>query len=114
MRWIGCGSTVENAGPRDFASDGLESDAAGNLYLTDYEHNAIKKRSAAGAMSTVVQDPRLIWPDTLSVAANGYLYVTANQLNRQASFHEGNDLRKQPYALFRVKIDQKPVHLIRP
>ena len=29
-----------------------------------------------------VHDPRLLWPDTLSPAADGYLYVTANQLHR--------------------------------
>ena len=56
-------------------------------------------------------DPRILWPDTLSVAASGYLYFTANQLHRQARFHEGKDLRKKPHTLFRVKIDAGPVLL---
>jgi sugar lactone lactonase YvrE len=45
----------------------------------------------------------------MSVAADGYLYFTANQLHRQAGFHEGVDKRERPYTLFRVKIDGGPV-----
>jgi hypothetical protein len=47
----------------------------------------------------------------MSVASDGYLYFTANQLHRQAQFHEGEDLREKPYSLFRIKIDAGPVHL---
>jgi len=54
---------------------------------------------------------RLMWPDTLSVAADGYLYVTANQLHRQARYQRGQDLRRKPYTLFRVRIDAQPVLL---
>ena len=96
---------------RKFASDGLESDAAGNVYLTDWEHNAINVRQPDGTYKTLVNDARLWWPDTLSVAADGYLYVTANQLHRQGKFNWGNDLRQKPYYLFRYKIDAKPVLL---
>jgi sugar lactone lactonase YvrE len=52
-----------------------------------------------------------LWPDTLSLATDGYLYVTANQLHRQARFHKGRDLRRRPYTLFRVRIDAQPVLL---
>tara|TARA_R100000306_G_scaffold54193_2_gene51278 strand:+ start:71007 stop:72194 length:1188 start_codon:yes stop_codon:yes gene_type:complete len=86
------------------ASDGLESDATGAVYATDYEHNAIHKRHADGSWTTIANDPRILWPDTLSVAADGYLYFTANQLHRQPGFHGGKDLRKKPYSLFRVKL----------
>ena len=47
----------------------------------------------------------------MSVASDGYLYFTANQLHRQAQFHEGQDLRVKPYTLFRVRIDAGPVLL---
>jgi hypothetical protein len=53
----------------------------------------------------LVSDPRMIWPDTLSATGtDGYLYFTANQLNRQKQFHNGKDLRQQPYAIFRFPI----------
>lgn len=93
------------------ASDGLESDAQGHVYAGDYEHNGIRQRQVDGEWKTIVHDPRVLWPDTMSVAADGYLYFTANQLNRQAGFHEGVDLRQKPYTLFRVKIDGTPIVL---
>ncbi len=102
---------VEDLGVRPFASDGLESDAQGRLYLTDYEHNAVMRRNADGSYDTLVCDPRTLWPDTLSVAADGYLYFTANQLHRQKQFHGGKDLRAKPYSVLRVKIDGTPVAL---
>ena len=68
-------------------------------------------RSSRSSNFTIAQDPRILWPDTLSIATSGYLYFTANQLHRQARFHEGKDLRKKPHTLFRVKIDAGPVLL---
>jgi sugar lactone lactonase YvrE len=93
------------------ASDGLESDSQGHVYAGDYEHNSIRQRQTDGEWKTIVHDPRVLWPDTMSVASDGYLYFTANQLNRQAGFHEGVDLRQKPYTLFRVKIDGSPIVL---
>jgi sugar lactone lactonase YvrE len=90
------------------ASDGLESDANGAVYAGDYEHNGIRKRLADGSWQTIVHDPRVLWPDTLSVGPDGYLYFIANQLQRQAGFHNGKDLREKPYSLLRVKIDAAP------
>lgn len=90
------------------ASDGLEADANGAIYAGDYEHNGIRKRLANGTWQTIVHDPRVLWPDTLSVGPDGYLYFTANQLQRQAGFHDGKDLREKPYSLLRVKIDAAP------
>ncbi|MDB5770223.1 MAG: hypothetical protein V7606_4923 [Burkholderiales bacterium] len=104
-------ATVADEGNKGGASDGLESDAAGNVYATNYEHNAILRRNQDGEWDAVAHDPRLLWPDTLSLATDGYLYVTANQLHRQARFHQGQDLRRKPYALFRVRVDEKPVML---
>ncbi len=106
-------AAVTNEGDRGGASDGLESDAAGNIYCTNYEHNAILRRSPDMHWETVTHDPRLLWPDTLSLASDGYLYVTANQLHRQARFHKGRDLRQKPYTLFRVRVDAQPVLLLR-
>jgi len=105
-------STVIDEGDRGGASDGLESDSAGYIYSTNYEHNAILRRRDHGDIwERVVHDPRLLWPDTLSLALDGYLYVTANQLHRQARYQKGKDLRRKPYTLFRTQINAKPVLL---
>lgn len=103
--------TVIDEGDKGGGSDGLESDDAGRLYFTSYEHNAVLRRLPDGMYETVVHDPQLLWPDTMSVATDGYLYVTANQLHRQSAYHEGKDLRRRPYALFRTRIDAGPVLL---
>lgn len=103
-------ATVKDEGMKS-ASDGLESDAEGRVYATAYEHNAIVRRNREGMYETLVHDPRALWPDTMSLAADGYLYFTANQLHRQADYNEGRDLRVKPYSLFRVKVDATPIRL---
>ncbi|HEY8588316.1 MAG TPA: L-dopachrome tautomerase-related protein, partial [Naasia sp.] len=104
-------ASVRDEGDKGCGSDGLETDDAGSFYATDYEHNAILRRLPDGELETLVHDPRLLWPDTMSVAADGHLYVTANQLHRQAKYQGGQDLRVYPYSLFRVAIDAGPVRL---
>lgn len=100
-------AAVQDLGEKG-ASDGLEADASGAVYATDYEHNGIRKRLADGTWQTIVHDPRVLWPDTLSIGPDGYLYFTANQLHRQAGFQGGKDLRQKPYSLLRVKINAAP------
>ena len=102
--------TVKDEGMKP-ASDGLESDAEGRVYATAYEQNAIVRMKPDGLYETVVSDPRMLWPDTMSLTGDGYLYFTANQLHRQPNYHNGQDLRVKPYSLFRVKVDGTPVRL---
>jgi sugar lactone lactonase YvrE len=104
-------AAIRDLGPKA-PSDGLAEDDKGNIYAGDYEHNSIR-RFANGQWETIAQDPRAMWPDTLSIGTDGYLYFTANQLYKQAPFHEGKDLRRQPYELLRVKIGAGPVLLTR-
>ncbi len=93
-------------------SDGLESDAAGNVYMTDPVTDSIHRwNPKTGLTETLAHDPRILWPDTMSMAADGYLYFTSNQLNDQPTMHNGQDLRRKPYQLFRLKVDAQPVQL---
>ncbi|GBQ91371.1 hypothetical protein AA23498_1166 [Acetobacter nitrogenifigens DSM 23921 = NBRC 105050] len=100
---------VRDLGPKA-PSDGLAEDDRGAIYAGDYEHGSIRK-FVDGRWTTIAHDPRILWPDTLSIGPDGYLYFTANQLYRQPVFHEGKDLRRQPYTLLRIKIDAGPVVL---
>lgn len=103
-------ATVVDEGDKGGCSDGLETDDQGRIYLTDWEHDAVLRRLPDGTFETLAHDPRLLWPDTMSVA-DGFVYVTANQLHRQAKYQGGEDRRVYPYSLFRIPIDAGPVNL---
>ncbi|QNI49068.1 L-dopachrome tautomerase-related protein [Synechococcus sp. A15-60] len=92
------------------ASDGLEADESGGIFLTDYEHNAIHRfTGSVSTLKTLMYSPKAIWPDSLALADDGYLYFTANQINRQSQFHQGVDKRVQPYMVFRIKTPYRPI-----
>ncbi len=102
---------VEDLGEKGVA-DGLEEDTEGRIYITDWEKRAITRRGTDGILETLVQDDRLLWPDTLDLGRDGYLYVLTNQLHRQPNYHAGKELRKPPYLLMRIKLeDASPVVL---
>jgi sugar lactone lactonase YvrE len=103
--------TVVDEGDKGGGADGLETDDTGRMYATNWEHNAITRRLADGQIETVVHDPRILWPDTMSIATDQFLYFTANQLHRQAKYQGGTDRRQYPYSLFRVAIGAGPVLL---
>lgn len=96
---------VKKIATKPSGNDGLICDAQGRIYSTDFEDNAIRRIDPnSGKFEVVTQDARLIWPDTLAIHG-GYLYITSNQLARQPNFHFGKEMRKPPYALFRLPIE---------
>jgi sugar lactone lactonase YvrE len=103
-------ATVVDLGDKG-ASDGLESDTEGAVYATAYEHSAVLKRDADGTWSTVLHAPDLLWPDTLALASDGFLYVSVNQLPRTPLFNDGVDARVPPYQIIRVNVGARPVRL---
>jgi len=107
-------STVVDHGQKGTANDGMETDDQGALYLTAFEHDAILRRRPDGHYETVVHDPHLLWPDSMAISTDGYLYFTVNQLDRLPRFHDGHDLRRKPWVLFRTKIGAGPSLLAQP
>jgi len=86
-------------------SDGLESDTNNMIYGGNIEDNSLMMfNPSTGIFQTLVRDPRFSWSDTLSVAADGYLYFTENQLWRSPAYNGGVDKRVKPYVLFRVQL----------
>lgn len=97
-------AAVKVVATKPSGNDGIWCGPDGMIYTTDFEDNAIRRVDPnSGDVSVVVQDERLIWPDTLAWH-DGYLYVTVNQLARQPNYNFGKDQRQPPYALFRVKV----------
>jgi sugar lactone lactonase YvrE len=85
-------------------SHGMIADATGNIFLTDSPEKAIRYVTPDGKFETLVRDPRLIWPDTFSVGPDGYLYLTASQINRGPKYNDGEDKTEYPYRLYKIKL----------
>ncbi len=94
---------VENVGEK-VVCHGMEADAAGNIYLTSSTDYSIKYLTPEGKLITLVQDSRLIWPDSLGIGSDGYLYVSSAQVNRLPQWNDGVDKTTFPYRVYRVKI----------
>ncbi|SET57103.1 Major royal jelly protein [Hymenobacter actinosclerus] len=85
-------------------SHGMLADAAGNVYLTDSPNHAVRRVTPAGHFETVAQDPRLHWPDTFSIGPDGYLYLTAAQINLLPKWNNGQDRVQYPFRLYKMKL----------
>ncbi|EAT90745.1 hypothetical protein SNOG_02533 [Parastagonospora nodorum SN15] len=97
-------AAVKNRGQRG-VSDGFETDTNGLIYAGNMEQNEIGFYNPAnGTMSLFTRDPRISWVDTMSIASDGHLYFTDNQLAFSKAFYPGTDRRQRPFALFRVKL----------
>jgi sugar lactone lactonase YvrE len=84
-------------------TDGLTSDDAGNVYLSDMEHSAIHRLSPDGKLQTLVADPQLRWPDGFSFGPDGWLYVTTSAL-QDVLFLSGDEIRAHaPYQVWRFR-----------
>jgi sugar lactone lactonase YvrE len=94
-------AAVERVGTT-VATDGMEIDARGNLYFSDFEHDAIVVRSRDGTLMTYVTDPRLSWPDSFAFGPDNSLYVTSAQIHRTAWFNRDGMMPMTPYRLFRL------------
>lgn len=100
---------VKKVASKPSGNDGILCDPQGRLYTTDFEDNAIRRVDPeSGGSQIILQDERLIWPDTLALHED-QLYITSNQLARQPNFHNGKDQRQPPYALFRFRLEGQSV-----
>lgn len=77
------------------ASDAIISDPWGNIYLTSLEHDAIRRVTPGGRVETIVQSPRISWPDSFAWGPDGSLYFTTAQI------HEGPN-PPAPYRLWKI------------
>ncbi len=83
---------------------GLLSDINGNIYLTSSIDYSIKYLSPDGKLHTLVQDPRILWPDSMGIGEDGYLYFSCPQLFKDPQWNKGIDKVELPYYIFKVKL----------
>lgn len=86
-------------------SDGLETDTNGFIYCgNQVDNSVIVFNPANGTVNVFARDPRMLWTHSLSVASDGYICFTENQVWRPIMFHPGTDRIVKPYILFRAKL----------
>ena len=96
------GGKVEDLG--HFAStDGMIFDKNENLYFGDPQHYRLLKIDKNLKMTILIQDQRLIWPDSYAIA-DGYLYVSCSQIQKQPEYNNGVNKRTSPYTVYRIKL----------
>jgi len=93
---------VEDYGPKTM-SDGLSSDDAGNVLITDPEHSAVLALGTDRTLRTLVKDAKLRWPDGLSFGPDGWLYVTCSSLQHVLFVAPGHQAAHAPYHVYRFK-----------
>ena len=75
-------------------SDGLLF-GPGGVYLSALEDDSIRRVSYDRTVSTVVEDPRILWPDSFALGPDGSVWFTTAQI------HLGPD-PPRPYRILRI------------
>ena len=90
-------------------SDGITTDAAGNVYLSDADNSAIVLLTPQGQLRTLLKDEKLRWPDGFSFGPDGWLYVTCSALH-QVIMKDGDFVRQHaPFQIFRFRPEEGAV-----
>ncbi|WP_373925000.1 L-dopachrome tautomerase-related protein [Duganella vulcania] len=96
-------AAVKTIGDVGGNTDGIVTDDTGNLYITDVTRNGIVRFDPARqAMSVLATDDGISWPDTPAITPDGYLVVTASQLNNH--FAGAVKAGSERYELWRMRL----------
>lgn len=91
---------VERYGDKPI-SDGSTVDAAGNVYITSITENAVGVIRPDGTYKTLYQQDDLSWPDGFAMGADGYVYLTVNELHRSAVLNDGVEATRGEFKIMR-------------
>lgn len=84
-------------------SDGLSTDTAGTIYITDVEHGSVVVVDENRNPMTLIQSPRIRWADGLSFGPDGWLYVTDSALPQVVLQSQDHIRSQSPYHIFRFQ-----------
>jgi sugar lactone lactonase YvrE len=84
-------------------SDGLSTDVAGNVYVTDVEHSAVFIVAADRDPKTLIRSARIRWADALSFGPAGWLYLADSAIPEQVLKSRQYIMSKGPYHIFRFR-----------
>ncbi|MGU3538435.1 L-dopachrome tautomerase-related protein [Methylobacterium sp. A54F] len=83
---------IATVGENGVADGLLISRHDGRMYVTSPQDDSVKVRDlskAGSALTTLVRDPRLRWPDTFSEGPDGTIYVTTSHIQDSADYKPG-------------------------
>lgn len=109
LRKAGASDDQIAAAIRDLGSvggntDGIVTDSAGGLYITDVTRNGIVKYDpGTKSMSLIASDEGVRWPDTAAIHPDGDLFFTSSALNDH--FAGAVKSGEERYELWRLRID---------
>lgn len=86
-------------------SDGLGFDNAGNLLVTDIEHNAVFVIDKARQPRTLIRSDRLRWAASVSSSPDGYLYIADSAFPELVLQSKDHILSRGPYSIFRIRTE---------
>ncbi|MFQ5982077.1 MAG: L-dopachrome tautomerase-related protein [Woeseiaceae bacterium] len=84
-------------------SDGLSTDLAGNVYITDVEHSSVFLVGPDKLPQTLVRSDRIRWADALSFGPDGWLYLADSAIPEQILKTKDYIMAKGPYHIFRFQ-----------
>lgn len=98
-------SAVKTVGDVGGNTDGIVTDHRGRLYITDVTRNGIVRFDPkTRVMQLLAADEGISWPDTLAVTPDGYLVLTASQLNQH--FAGVVKAGSEKYELWRMRLEK--------
>ena len=93
---------VETVGRKPL-NDGLSTDLAGNVYITDVEHSGVARMTPQGNLRTMIRSDRIRWADALSYGPDGYQYIAVSAIPDQLLQSKEHMRERAPYYIFRYR-----------
>jgi sugar lactone lactonase YvrE len=91
-------------------SGGTAIDAQGNIYLGDANRRRILKIAPDKTVTTLIEDPRLVWSDAMWIDHDGFLWIPATQQNLTPGFNGGGKNGVHyPVWIYKMKIGVGPL-----
>lgn len=87
-------------------SDGLVSDMAGNIYITDVEHNAVSIVGSNRQPKTLIQSPDIRWASAVSFGPDGYLYIADSAFPELVLETKSHIAAAGPFVIYRFAAAQ--------
>ena len=91
------------------STGGTAIDASGTIYASDADRPRILRIAPDGAITTLVEDPRLVWGDAMWIDEEGGLWIPAAQMDRAKIMNGGTSAVQFPTTIFRMPIGAKPL-----